>query len=50
MRLSSTVQLRQEGGVMADPSLVVWPGLLGLAGPWSFWAFTNWCIAGHVDC
>ena len=33
VRLSSTVQLRQEEEVMADPSLSVRPGLLGLAGP-----------------
>ena len=34
-RLSSTVRLRQEGGVVSDPGLIVWPGLLGLAGPQS---------------
>ena len=36
MRLSSTVWLRQEEGVVADPGLIVRSGLLGLAGPRSF--------------
>ena len=36
VRLSSTVWLRHEGGVMADPSLGVQPGSLGLAGPQLF--------------
>jgi hypothetical protein len=36
MRLSSTVRLWQEKGVMADPGLSVQLGLLGLAGPQSF--------------
>jgi hypothetical protein len=34
--LLSIVRLRQEGGVVADPSLSIRPGLLGLAGPRSF--------------
>ena len=50
MRLSSAVQLRQEGGVMADPGLIVRPGLLGLAKPRSFGLFASWCIAGRVAC
>jgi hypothetical protein len=36
MCLSSTVQLRHEEGVMANPSLSFRPSLLGLAGPRSF--------------
>ena len=36
MRLSSTVWLRQEEGVVADPGLIGRPGLLGLARPRSF--------------
>jgi hypothetical protein len=36
MRLSRAVRLRQERGVMADPSLIIRPRLLGLAGPQSF--------------
>jgi hypothetical protein len=27
------VWIRREEGVVADPDLSVWPGLLGLAGP-----------------
>ena len=30
------MRLRQKEGVMADFGLGVWPGSLGLAGPWSF--------------
>jgi hypothetical protein len=33
VRLFGPVRLRQEGGVVADPGLIVWPDLLGLAGP-----------------
>jgi hypothetical protein len=36
VRLSSAVRIRQEGGVVPDPGLIVWPGLLGLSGPQSF--------------
>ena len=36
MRPSSAVQLTQEEGVMVDPGLSVWNGLLGFAGPQSF--------------
>jgi hypothetical protein len=33
VRLFGPVRLRQEGGVVADPGLIVRPGLLGLVGP-----------------
>ena len=36
VRHSSAVRLRQEGEVVANPGLIVWPSLLGLAGPQSF--------------
>jgi hypothetical protein len=36
VHLSSAVGLRQEEGVVANPGLSVWLGLLGLAGPQSF--------------
>jgi hypothetical protein len=36
VRLSSVVWLRYEGGVVADPCLIVRPGLLGLTEPRSF--------------
>ena len=36
MRLSSTMWLGQEGGVMANPDLILQPDLLGLARPQSF--------------
>jgi hypothetical protein len=36
MSLLCVVRLRQKGGVMADPSLGVWPGSLGSSRPQSF--------------
>jgi hypothetical protein len=36
MHPSSDMQLRHEGGVMANPGLSVWPGSPGLARPWLF--------------
>jgi hypothetical protein len=34
--LSSIMRLRQEGGVVANPGLIIRPGLLGLSRPQSF--------------
>ena len=36
VRLSSAVRLRQEGGVMANPGLIIWPSLLSLVRPQLF--------------
>jgi hypothetical protein len=44
------VRVMQEEGVMDDPDLSVWPGLLGLAGPRTLGLFASWCIAGYVAC
>jgi hypothetical protein len=36
VRFLSVVRLKQREGVVVDPGLSVWPGLLGLARPRSF--------------